>query len=250
MDPATILQLVEGLLSLALQCGHAINTLCDITAKYKYAKLTIVSMVQGLDTMQLAWSQIGGWSQRYVPETAGDGEVFLQRLQKSLENGTIIMDALEGNLKPYQTNNMSFMQRSEAIWNENTLRGHQDRISHQAMAMTCLLQVIQLKSSLARTRLIDEAEPVLRRLDQSACSIVLSRACTFSSYSFLFGGKLGPRSTFQERKSLSLRDFFLSFFLSFFLKNVGERPNLDRKEVLLLSNFISFLGFDTQKERR
>lgn len=67
------------------------------------------------------------------------------------------------------------MQRSKAIWTENTLRGHQDRISHQAMAMTCLLQAIQLKSSLARTRLIDEVEPMLRRSDESAYSIVPSR---------------------------------------------------------------------------
>ena len=174
MDPATIIQLIEGSLSLALQCGKATQTLSDIAAKYKFAKLTIISMVQGLDTIQLAWSQIGEWSQGYVPETAGDGD-FLQRLQRSLENGFMIMDALEGDLKPYQTSNLSFMQRSKAVWNENTLRGHQDRISHQAMAMTCLLQAIQLKSSLARTRLIDEAEPMLRRSDESAYSIVPSR---------------------------------------------------------------------------
>ncbi|KAF6233742.1 hypothetical protein HO173_007954 [Letharia columbiana] len=115
MDPATIIQLVEGSLSLALQCGQATKTLSDIAAKYKYAKLTILSMVQGLDTIQLAWSQIGDWSQKYIPETAGDGEVLLQRLQRSLENGIIIMDALEGDLKPYQSNNLSFMQRSKAI---------------------------------------------------------------------------------------------------------------------------------------
>ncbi|CAF9936291.1 hypothetical protein IMSHALPRED_010700 [Imshaugia aleurites] len=85
------------------------------------------------------------------------------------------MDALQGDLKPYQSNHLSFMQRSKAIWNENTLRGHQDRVSHQAMAMTCLLQAIQLKSSLARNRLIDEAEPILCRSDESAYSIVPSR---------------------------------------------------------------------------
>ncbi len=173
MEAVALIQLVEGSLSLALQCGQATKTLSDIAAKFKYAKLTITSMVQGLDTIQLAWSQIGEWSQRYVPETAEDG--FLERLQRSLENGTIIMNALEGDLRPYQTNNLSFMQRSKAIWNENTLRSHQDRISHQAMAMTCLLQAIQLKSSLARNRLIDEAEPMLRRSDESACSIVPSR---------------------------------------------------------------------------
>ena len=41
--------------------------------------------------------------------------------------------------------------------------------------MTCLLQAIQLKSSLARTRLMDVAEPMLRRSDESAYSIVPSR---------------------------------------------------------------------------
>lgn len=51
-------------------------------------------MVQGLDTIQTAWSQTGEWSQRYVLETAGDGEVFLQRLQRCLENGLIIIDSL------------------------------------------------------------------------------------------------------------------------------------------------------------
>lgn len=174
MDPASVIQIVEGSLSLALQCGNAAKTLSDIAAKYKYAKLTIISMVQGLDTIQLAWSQIGEWSRGYVPETAGEGE-FLQRLQRSLENGLLVMNALDGDLKPYQTNSLSFMQRSRAIWNENTLRGHQERISHQAIAMNCLLQAIQLKSSLARTRLIVEVEPMLRRSDESAYSIVPSR---------------------------------------------------------------------------
>ena len=180
MDPVTIVQIVEGSLSLALQCGHATKTLNDIAAKYRYAELTIISMVQGLDTIQLAWNQIGDWSQRYVPKTAGDSE-FLERLQRSLHNGFIIMDALERDLKPYQTKHLSFMQRSKAVWNENTFRAHQERISYQVVAMTCLLQAIQLKSSLARTRLIDEAEPMLRRSDESAYSIVPSRMSSRAS---------------------------------------------------------------------
>ena len=140
-------------------------------------------MVQGLDTIELAWSQIGEWSQSYVPDTLGDSE-FLLRLQRSLQNGFTIMDALEGDLKPYQSSHLSFKQRSKAIWNENTLRGHQDRISHQAIAMSCLLQAIQLKSSLARSRLIDEVEPMLRKSDESACSIVPSRMSSRASRSY------------------------------------------------------------------
>ena len=193
MDPVTIVQIVEGSLSLALQCGHATKTLNDIAAKYRYAELAIISMAQGLDTIQLAWNQIGEWSQSYVPKTVGEGE-FLERLQRSLQNGSTVMNALERNLKPYQTEYLSFMPRSKAVWNEATLRGHQERISHPAVAMTCLLQAIQLKSSLARTRLIDEAEPMLRRSDESAYSIVPSRMSSRTSGS-RYRKSLGGTST-------------------------------------------------------
>ena len=62
MDLVIIVQIVEGLLSLLLQCGHATKTLNDIAAKYRYAELTIISMIRDLDTTQLAWNQIGDWS--------------------------------------------------------------------------------------------------------------------------------------------------------------------------------------------
>lgn len=100
MDPATIIKIIEGSLSLARQCGQTTKTLSDIALKYKYAKLDVSSMVQGLDTIQTAWSQIGEWSQRCVLVTAGDGEVFLQRLQRSLQNGLIIMDSLLNPTRP------------------------------------------------------------------------------------------------------------------------------------------------------
>ena len=55
------------------------------------------------DTIQLARSQIGEWSQGYVTPAEGDDDIFLQRLQRSLENGIIIMAALEADMKPFMT---------------------------------------------------------------------------------------------------------------------------------------------------
>ncbi|MCJ1458052.1 Ankyrin-1, partial [Mycoblastus sanguinarius] len=180
MDPVSIIALIEGSLSLALQCGSVAKSLSDIAGKHKYAQLTILSISQGLETIQLAWSQIGEWSQNYSPENGPDNEEFLRRLHKFLENGAIIMSALEEDLLPYQADSLSFKQRSKAVWNERTLQDHQNRISHQATAMTCLLQAIQLKSSQARNQVLDEAAPVLRKSDESAYSIVPSRMSRFS----------------------------------------------------------------------
>ena len=59
-------------------------------------------MVQGLDTIQLAWNRIGDWSQRYVLKIAGDSKIF-KRLQRSLRNRFTVIDALERDPKSYQT---------------------------------------------------------------------------------------------------------------------------------------------------
>lgn len=175
MDPVSIVQLTQGSLSLALKCGHAVKTLSDIAAKYKNAEISITSMAQNVDVIQLAWSEMGDWCERYEPRNASDDKIFLERLRRSLDNGTLVMTALEQDLRPYQTNNLSLKHRSRFIWNENTLRDHQDRINHQATAMTCTMQAIQLRSTIARSQLLEEVNPIFSKSDESAYSIVPSR---------------------------------------------------------------------------
>lgn len=117
MDPATIVQLTQGSISLALQCGHAAKALSDIVSKYKYVKLSINSLTLNLDAIQLAWSQIGEWFQRYESTSGLDDRLFLQRLQRSLENGELVIAALEEDLMPYHADILSFRQRSKFLWN-------------------------------------------------------------------------------------------------------------------------------------
>ena len=73
--------------------------------------------------------------------------------------------------------------------------------------MTCLLQAIQLKSSLARTRLIDEAQPMLRRSDESAYSIVPSRMST-SNYRNSTGGTSIASAEMSYRRLSFENDLF------------------------------------------
>ena len=54
MDPVTIFGLVSSAVQLATLCGSAVKDLNALVSKYKNAKLAILSMVQALDTMQLA----------------------------------------------------------------------------------------------------------------------------------------------------------------------------------------------------
>ncbi len=141
MDPVTIAGIVEGSISLAVQCGSVVKSLNNIAGQYKYAKLTITTMTQNLDIMQLAWDRIGAWFKDYM---LTDDDGFIQRLERFLEAGSLVLDALEEDLQSYDASNMTFAQRSRLVLNENTFQGHQNRIRDQAQTMGLLLQAIQL----------------------------------------------------------------------------------------------------------
>ena len=144
MDPATILSLVSSAVALAAVCGSAAKDLNTLVSKYKNAKLAILSMVQGLDTMQLAWSRIGKWAQYQTPNGLLEEDDFIERLRRSLDTGSLVLDALEEELLIYKPSKMGLTQRTKVVWNEGTLRNHQERIRDQASSMTLLLQAIHL----------------------------------------------------------------------------------------------------------
>ena len=144
MDPISLVSLIQGSLSLAMQCGSAAKSLNHIAGLYKMARISIVSMVQNLETIQLAWRRIGQWSEDYFPCGDPENDDFMLRLEGFLDAGKLVMDALEEELLAYDTDQMNFVQRSKMIWNEGVLQSHQSRIRDQAVSMTLLLQAIQL----------------------------------------------------------------------------------------------------------
>lgn len=181
-DPISIVSLVEGSISLVLQCGSVAKTLSDIAGKYKQSKLTVLSMVQEVETIQLAWSRIKEWSQAYA-EAADDAGLaedsdrsFLERLDRSLECGTLVISALQDDLSDYadHADDLSFRQRSRVAWNEKALQDHQHRIRGQVMAMSLLLQVLELPTPKDRSKLLKTKEHHFRKSDESAYSIVPS----------------------------------------------------------------------------
>ena len=141
MDPVTIIGLVEGSISLAVQCGSVAKSLNTIAGQYKHAKLTLSTMVQNLDIMQLAWDRIAVWSKDYV---FTDNDSLKDRLERFLETGFLVLDALEEDLRSYNASKSTFRQRSRLLWNEGTLHAHQTRIRDQAQSMSLLLDAVQL----------------------------------------------------------------------------------------------------------
>lgn len=215
MDPVAIVGLVESSISLAVQCGSVAKKLNTLAGQFKYAKLTISTLVQNLDIMQYTWDRIGTWSKDYMPD---DDAGFTQRLERFLETGSLVLEALEEDLQSYDVSNLSFGQRSRLVWNEKTLQGHQDRIRDQAQSMSFLLQAIQLPTPQATTKLLQQSEKQFMKSDESAFSIVPSDLSSRLSVSTIQTGKRNSNGSY---KSLVYRR--LSFEDDLFTARVYKR---------------------------
>lgn len=144
MDPISAVGLVESSLGLALQFCNAAKALNDVAGKYKNAGLTIRSLTQNLDILQLIWTQIGEWFQERGVEESLYDDSLTKRVEMFLETGNSVMGVLQHDLEAYNVNHLSFSKRSKFIWNETTLQGHQSRIRDQALSMTLFLQAVNL----------------------------------------------------------------------------------------------------------
>ena len=83
MDSVTVVSIIEGSISLIVRCSGVVSSLKDLASKFKQTKLTLLSMIQEVDTIESAWSRIKDWSQ--VHAGAMTDLKFTERLAQSLE---------------------------------------------------------------------------------------------------------------------------------------------------------------------
>lgn len=127
-----------------MQLGNAAKSLSDIAGKYKNAKLTVKSLAQNLDVLQLIWTQIGQWFEEYRKDGSVRDDDLVRGVKDFLETGTLVMEALKQDLLAYDVESLNFTLRSKLIWNEGILQGHQTRIRDQTLSMSLFLQAVKL----------------------------------------------------------------------------------------------------------
>ncbi|KAH8730904.1 hypothetical protein GQ44DRAFT_823047 [Phaeosphaeriaceae sp. PMI808] len=173
MDPASIISIAGAAGSLAFKCGTIVQRLHSLTERYKQAELTILSVIQGCRTIELAWSRIERWAANSL-YSFDDYEELGDRLQLSIYAGQLFMAELEKNLASLEDTPKysTLRRRAKILWNESMLRVHQDRIQRQVCVLTLLLELIQLPPGSDRTELLSIKEPVFRSVEESVRSIV------------------------------------------------------------------------------
>ena len=144
MDPFSVAGIVQSSLSLAFRLASAAKSLSDVVDKYKNAKLTVKALIQNLDILQLTWTKIGQWFEKYAENEILCDDDLIKRATGFLETGNLVMDALRQDLMAYDMENLNFAHRLKLLWNENTLERHQIRIRDQTKSMNLFLEAIQL----------------------------------------------------------------------------------------------------------
>ena len=125
-DPLSIFAIVEGASGLALICIGVAKTLNDIALEYKHSKISVLSMIQNLEIVRLAWERIKIWYRtctelnQFEAHYEEDDGLF-KRPQIPLDVGLLVMEALEDDLSPFRNQDFGLRGKAQVIWNETAL---------------------------------------------------------------------------------------------------------------------------------
>jgi hypothetical protein len=146
MEPISAISLVSSCASLTRICISVSKSLTELAEKYKHAELSMLSLAEECNTVQLAWTEIERWAAENQNHIDGHHEIQ-ERLHTSVRTGRLVVSSLEMDLKALQkaeNDGPRFFGKSRLVWNDNVLRDHQHRLRGQVAALTLLLEVIQL----------------------------------------------------------------------------------------------------------
>ncbi|KAF2088038.1 hypothetical protein K490DRAFT_65319 [Saccharata proteae CBS 121410] len=223
MDPVSILSIVSACTNLGFKCASLVHALHTAVERFKSAELSILSLVEECSTIQLAWDHIQRWIQAEL-EGVPDQQAMLERIQRSLYAGEVVISALQQDLEsalsvPVKS---GFLQRTKVVWKDQTLKDHQYRIRGQVAALTLLLQVIRLPRQPERQQLLSVKARVFDDSDASAYSIVPS----------VRAGSISSRASSSTEDSEELRyvpfDFDDSLFTSWVYKRNFRTPLVEQ----------------------
>lgn len=145
MEPASILAIVNTSIGLTAKIATVTKDLYDLAKRYKDAELNILSIAEECEIIRLAWRKIEKWCRSWAHTDFADMEL-LERLDRSLAVGIMIMSALEKDIEPLKefTESSGFIQRAKVLCKDNSFQTYQTRIRGQVGALSLLLEAIKL----------------------------------------------------------------------------------------------------------
>lgn len=147
MDPVSAFGLISGGIQVLQAIGSTVHGLNQLYGKYKNADLTIQSLIQELNCIGMALSSLKEWI-RINSTNNPEPEEYNNDLAIALEGCRVVMDVVSQDVfdlvKSEQEDQATGLRiRLRVVWNEETMKGHQEKLRAQVTALQLLLQVCQ-----------------------------------------------------------------------------------------------------------
>lgn len=148
MDPVTAFGLVSGGVQLAQIITQTVAGLATLRGKFNNADLTIRSLIGELTTIKSAITQLEDWA-KYNARDSPEHNEYDEGLGVALEGCRAIMEVLSEDVSSLTRGSMAefptvgFRTRVKVVWNDDLMKGHQERLHAQVLALQLLLQACQ-----------------------------------------------------------------------------------------------------------
>jgi len=197
MDPVSIVSIINASFGLALKCSKVATDLHASFSQLKQAELSVLEVVNGCQMIETVLKRIQAIVELSEPRI--DEDIYHQ-FESTLHLVSVVIASLEADLASVMSmeRDPGFREKVKIMWNGGVIKTHQDRITRQLTAMTCLLKLMELyvspasmsqedatdrsrfprpSLSIQRETLLEKTE-VFRKAESSAWTIVMSREST------------------------------------------------------------------------
>ncbi|RHZ47654.1 ankyrin repeat protein [Aspergillus thermomutatus] len=163
MDPFTWIGAISGVLQIAQVISQTTAGLVKLKGRFSNADLTIQSLIGELSIIESALTHLEDWA-KFNARGPTKSEEYIEGLNVALDGCRAVMEVLSEEVASLvqniagQDSVVGFRARVKVVWNEDVMRGHQERLHAQVVALQLLLQACQCRSSSEQVELLRRAE--------------------------------------------------------------------------------------------
>ncbi|KAL8687748.1 MAG: hypothetical protein Q9218_006172 [Villophora microphyllina] len=236
MDPVSILGLIATAGTIANAITKTIRDLSQLRDQYTDADVRVRLLIKELSTVKSSLTQINDWA--HFLDTSNNQVELRDALQVALDGVELAMGALAEEVQksvPDQSSSsrvdMGFRARTRYIWNEATMKEHENRLRAQVSALQLLLQAAQCPSRREQAEFLQT--PQNRQIIQKVEEDSITLRATMSAA----GSRRGPPTILSDENATTDERVFdwdddivnaatyrraLQHYAS--KRNVGDRP--------------------------
>ncbi|KAJ5753757.1 uncharacterized protein N7511_007910 [Penicillium nucicola] len=190
MDPISAIGFASAIVQILGALTSTVHGLYELHGKFSDADFTIHSLIQELSCIQTALTSLKEWY-RLNSSSVMVSEEFNEQLLTAMGGCQIIMEVLSEEVMALVQSSrndgtVGFRFRIRVIWKEDIMKGHQEKLHAQVMALQLLLQRLidsGSHTSQEQIRLLRQATTrrIMRRVRNDTETLISARSQAASS---------------------------------------------------------------------